>query len=93
MLILRSMVNVADNSGAKIAMIIQNLKGPKVPCRVGDRCVVVCKEVRKNLNTVGKVRVQKADVKHAIVTRTRKSTRGHDGRYVTSALILNICVF
>jgi len=83
MLYLRSMVNVADNSGAKVAMVIQNLKGPRVAARVGDRVVVVCKQVRKNLTTTGKVRVMKSDVRHAIVTRTRKEQRGHDGRYIS----------
>lgn len=76
------MVNVADNSGAKVAMIIQNLKGPRVAAKVGDRVVVVCKQVRKNLTTAGKVRVMKSDVRHAVVTRTRKEIMGFDGRWI-----------
>jgi ribosomal protein L14 len=40
------------------------------PGHIGDRCVVVCKEVRKNIAT-GKQKVGKSDIRHAIITRTR----------------------
>ncbi|XP_063932480.1 large ribosomal subunit protein uL14-like isoform X2 [Zophobas morio] len=82
MLYLRSLVNVADNSGAKIAMVIKILgKKAGSPGHIGDRCVVVCKEVRKNIAT-GKQKVGKSDIRHAIITRTRKGASCFDGRHI-----------
>lgn len=77
MLQLRSIVNVADNSGAKIVGVFKVLGGSgRRYAELGD--VVVCSvkvaEPRKG--------VKKKDVVKAVVVRQRKAFRRKDGTYI-----------
>lgn len=77
MLQLRSIVNVADNSGAKKVGVFKVLGGSrKRYAQVGDIVVVSVKvaEPRKA--------VKKKDVLKAVVVRQRKAFRRKDGTYI-----------
>src|SRR5690348_513292 len=77
MLQLRSIVDVADNSGAKKVGIFKVLGGSrKRYAQIGDIVVASVKsaEPRKN--------VKKKDVVKAVVVRQRKAYRRKDGTYV-----------
>lgn len=77
MIQLHSMLDVADNTGAKIARCIRVLgSGNPVYCSVGD--VIVC-SVRK---AIPHSSVKKGDVVRGVVIRTRKAVRRDDGSYV-----------
>ncbi|MBO8153641.1 50S ribosomal protein L14 [Thermovirga sp.] len=77
MIQLRTMLNVADNSGAKKIMCIQVLGGSKRRyARVGDVIVASVKEAIPNSN------VAKGTVVKAVVVRTKKEIRRKDGSYV-----------
>lgn len=70
----QSMLNVADNTGAKVAMCIKVLGGSRRRyARVGDLIVVAIKEAAPR----GTVR--KKSVERAVVVRTRFMTRRTDG--------------
>lgn len=71
------MVNIADNTGAKLAQVFQVLGGSKRRyARIGDIVVVSIKaaEPRKQ--------VKKKEVHHALVVRQRNPYRRKDGSYV-----------
>jgi len=73
----RSMLKVADNSGAKIVQCFRILGGTKRHyARIGDIIVASVKsaEPRKS--------VKKKDVIKAVVVRQRKETKRSDGSYV-----------
>ena len=73
----RTILKVADNSGAKKVRCFRILGGTKRHyARVGDIIIasVQVAEPRKQ--------VKKKDIVHAIVVRTRKETRRKDGSYV-----------
>ncbi|AER66391.1 LSU ribosomal protein L14P [Thermovirga lienii DSM 17291] len=77
MIQLHTMLNVADNSGAKKIMCIQVLGGTrKRYARVGDVIVASVKEAIPNSN------VAKGTVVKAVVVRTKKEIRRKDGSYV-----------
>lgn len=77
MIQLRSMMKVADNSGAKKIMCIQVLGGSrKRYATVGDIVVASVKEAIPNSNT------GKGEVVRAVIVRTRKEVRRRDGSYV-----------
>lgn len=77
MIQLRTVLNVADNSGAKKIMCIQVLGGSKRRyARVGDVIVASVKEAIPNSN------VAKGTVVKAVVVRTKKEIRRKDGSYV-----------
>jgi len=77
MIQLRSMLNVADNTGAKKIQCIKVLHGYKRRYGgVGDIITVSVKEA------VPHSMVKKGEVLHAVVVRTRKETRRADGSYV-----------
>ena len=77
MIQLRTMLNVADNSGAKKIMCIQVLGGSKRRyARVGDVIVASVKDAIPNSN------VAKGTVVKAVVVRTKKEIRRKDGSYV-----------
>lgn len=77
MIQLHTMLNVADNSGAKKIMCIQVLGGTrKRYARVGDVIVASVKEAIPNSN------VAKGAVVKAVVVRTKKEIRRKDGSYV-----------
>ena len=76
-----SYVNVADNTGAKEALIIKVLKGSgkkggRVSATVGDVVVVSIKKAAPNAP------VKKGEVHKAVVVRTRKEIRRRDGSYI-----------
>ena len=72
-----SMVKVADNSGAKRALVIRVLGGTRRRyARLGDIVVVAVKDALPNGT------VKKADVAKAVVVRTVKETRRKDGTYI-----------
>ncbi len=77
MLQLRSMINVADNSGAKlVGMIGIPGRGRKVTASLGD----VITGVVKKAMPFGQVK--KGEVIRALIVRTRKERKRHDGSYV-----------
>jgi large subunit ribosomal protein L14 len=72
-----SMVRVADNSGAKRALVIRVLGGTRRRyARLGDVVVVAVKDALPNGT------VKKAEVAKAVVVRTVKETRRKDGSYI-----------
>ena len=74
---LRTVMKVADNSGAKKIMCIQVLGGSrKRYASVGDIVVASVKEAIPNSNA------GKGDVVKAVVVRTKKEVRRKDGSYV-----------
>jgi large subunit ribosomal protein L14 len=88
MIQVRTILNAADNSGAKKVSCIGVLGGTrKVFATVGDVIVVSVKEAIPN------AKVKKGDVMKAVVVRTRKEVRRTDGTYLkfddNSAVLIN----
>ena len=84
----QSILNVADNTGAKKIMVIRVLGGSKRKFgRIGDVVVASVKEAIPNGN------VKKGDVVKAVIVRTKKETRRADGSYIkfddNAAVVLN----
>ena len=77
MIQLRTVLNVADNSGARRIMCVQVRGGSfhKVGT-VGDVIVASVKEATPGAN------VKKGDVVKAVIVRTKKEIRRKDGSYV-----------
>ena len=72
-----SVVKVADNSGAKRALVIRVLGGTRRRyARLGDQVIVAVKDA------LPKGTVKKSDVARAVVVRTVKETRRKDGSYI-----------
>ncbi|MFN0099695.1 MAG: 50S ribosomal protein L14 [Gemmatimonadaceae bacterium] len=72
-----SVVRVADNSGAKRALVIRVLGGTRRRyAGLGDKVVVAVKDALPNGT------VKKSDVAKAVVVRTVKETRRKDGSYI-----------
>ncbi len=73
----RTMLKVADNTGAKKLQCIKVLGGYKKRyARLGDIITCVVKEA------VPHGMVKKSDVVHAVIIRTHKETRRPDGTYI-----------
>jgi len=73
----RTMLTVADNTGAKKLQCIKVLGGYKKRyARLGDIITCVVKEA------VPYSMVKKSDIVHAVIVRTRKETRRPDGSYI-----------
>lgn len=73
----RSMLNIADNSGAKLVQVIKVLGGTRRRyAQLGDIIVVSVKEAEP------RKMVKKKDVLRAVVVRQRKPYRRKDGSYV-----------
>lgn len=73
----RSMLNVADNTGAKKVQCIKVLGGYKKRyARIGDIITITVKDAQPHSM------VKKGDVLHAVVVRTKKQTKRSDGTYV-----------
>jgi large subunit ribosomal protein L14 len=88
MIQMESVLDVADNSGAKRVKCIKVLGGSKRKyARLGDIIAVAVRDAVPN----GKVR--KGDLARAVVVRTRKETRRGDGTYIrfdtNSAVLIN----
>src|ERR1700730_17477564 len=72
-----SIVKVADNSGAKRALVIRVLGGTRRRyAGLGDTVIVTVKDALPNGT------VKKSDVARAVVVRTAKETRRKDGSYI-----------
>ncbi len=83
-----SVLEVADNSGAKKVLCIRVLGGfHRRYARIGDRIVVSVKEAEPNAN------IKKGTVSKAVVVRTKKALRRSDGSYIrfdqNAAVLIN----
>ena len=83
-----SMVRVADNSGAKRALVIRVLGGTRRRyAGLGDIVIIAVKDALPNGT------VKKSEVARAVVVRTVKETRRKDGSYIrfdeNSVVIIN----
>ncbi len=73
----RSMLNVADNTGAKKLQVIRVLGGYKKRyARIGDIVTAVVKEAAPHGT------VKKSDIVSVVLVRTKKETRRKDGTYI-----------
>lgn len=73
----RSMLKVADNSGAKLVQCIRVLGGYKKRyARIGDVITITVKSAQPH------AAVKKGQVLHAVIVRQRKETRRPNGTYV-----------
>ena len=73
----QTMLNVADNTGAKKIMVIRVLGGSRRRFgKIGDIVVATVKEAIPNGN------VKKGDVVKAVIVRTRKELKRADGSYI-----------
>lgn len=84
----QTVLDVADNSGAKKVMCIKVLGGTrKRYASIGDVIVVAVKEAAPN------AKVKKGDVQKAVVVRTAKEVSRRDGSYIkfdgNSAVIID----
>ena len=84
----QTMLNVADNTGAKKIMVIRVLGGSRRRFgKIGDIVVATVKEAIPNGN------VKKGDVIKAVIVRTRKELKRPDGSYIkfddNAAVIIN----
>lgn len=88
MIQMRTVLETADNSGAKRLMCIKVLGGSKRRYAfLGDIIVVSVKQA------LAESKVKKGDVKKAVVVRVKKETRRPDGTYIkfdeNSAVLIN----
>lgn len=88
MIQLRSILEIADNSGAKKVMCFHIMGGSRRRyASLGDTIVVSVKEATPNAS------VKKGDVAKAVVVRTVKEVRRMDGSYIrfdqNAAVLIN----
>ena len=88
MIQLRTVLDVADNSGAKQVQCIKVLGGSRRRyARIGDIIVVALKEVEPH------GQLKKGEVKKAVVVRTKKEIRRSEGSYIkfdnNAAVLIN----
>ena len=77
MIQMQSLLDVADNSGAKKLMCVKVLGGSKRRyASVGDIVIVSIREAMPNS------KVKKGDVARAVIVRTAKELRRDDGSYI-----------
>lgn len=77
MIQMQTVLNSADNSGAKKLFCIKVLGGTRRKyATIGDIIVVAVKEALPN------AKVKKGDVKKGVIVRTRKEIRRPDGTYI-----------
>ncbi len=77
MIQMRSILKVSDNSGARVARMIQVLGGShKRYARIGDIVVASVQDA------IPGAAVKKGDVVKGVVIRTRKELRRKDGTYI-----------
>ena len=71
------MIRIADNSGAKRALVIKVVGGTRRRyAGIGDEVVVTVKDALPDGT------VKKSDVARAVIVRTSKETRRKDGTYI-----------
>ena len=84
----QTMLNIADNTGAKKIMCIRILGGNRKYGKIGDVIIGVVKEAIPNMP------IKKSDVVRAIIVRTSKTIRRPDGMYIrfddNAAVIVNM---
>jgi large subunit ribosomal protein L14 len=85
---MQTVLDVADNSGAKKVMCIKVLGGSKRKyASIGDIIVVSIREA------IPQAKVKKGDVAKAVIVRTKKEIRRADGSYIrfdgNSAVLIN----
>ena len=85
---MQTILDVADNSGAKKVMCIKVLGGSKRKyASIGDVIVVSIREA------IPQAKVKKGDVAKAVIVRTKKEIRRPDGSYIrfdeNSAVLIN----
>lgn len=83
-----SRLNVADNSGAKVVLVIRVLGGTgRRYASIGDKVVVSVKSALSSSS------MKKGTVSKAVIVRTRKEVRRKDGSYIrfedNAAVLLN----
>jgi large subunit ribosomal protein L14 len=84
----RTILDVADNTGAKKVMCIRSLGGSsRKYATIGDVIIVSVKEAAPNGS------VKKGEVRRAVVVRTAKEVRRADGSYIrfdgNAAVLIN----
>ena len=83
----QTMLEVADNTGAKKIMCIRILGSNKKYAEIGDSIIGVVKEALPNMV------IKKSDIIRAIIVRTKKTIRRNDGMYIrfddNAAVIVN----
>ena len=84
----QTMLNIADNTGAKKIMCIRILGGNRKYGKIGDTIIGVFKDAIPNMP------IKKSDVVRAIIVRTSKTIRRTDGMYIrfddNAAVIVNL---
>lgn len=83
-----SILNVADNSGARKIMCLRVMRSGNCPyARIGDEIIAVVKEAIPNMG------VKKSDIVRAVVVRTRYPLRRNSGMSIrfddNAAVIIN----
>ena len=72
----QTILTVADNTGAKKVMCIRILGSNKKYAKIGDTIIAVVKEAIPNMP------VKRSNIVKAIIVRTKKTIRRHDGMYI-----------
>ena len=72
----QTILDVADNTGAKKIMCIRVLGGNKKFARIDDTIIGVVKEAIPNMP------VKRSDIVRAIIVRTSKEIRRNDGMFI-----------
>lgn len=88
MIQMRTMLEVADNSGARKVMCIKVPGGTRRKyAALGDMIVVAVREA------IPEAKVKKGDVKKAVIVRLKKESRRPDGSYIkfdeNAAVLIN----
>jgi large subunit ribosomal protein L14 len=83
----QTILNVADNTGAKKILCIRVLGGNKKYANIGDIIIGVVKE------SLPRMTVKRSDIVRAVVVRTKKSIRRQNGMLIrfddNAAVIIN----
>jgi len=84
----QTILNVADNTGAKKVMCIRVLGGNRKYAKIGDTIIGVVKEALPNML------IKRSDIVRAIIVRTSKTIRRQDGMSIrfddNSVVIVNL---
>jgi large subunit ribosomal protein L14 len=84
----QTILNVADNTGARKIMCIRVLGGYKKYAKIGDTIIGVVKEALPNML------IKRSDIVRAIIVRTSKTIRRQDGMSIrfddNAAVIVNL---
>lgn len=82
-----TILEIADNTGAKKIMCIRILGSNKKYAEIGDIIIAVVKEALPNMI------IKRSDIVRAIIVRTKKTIRRSDGMYIrfddNAAVIVN----